>query len=143
MLSARQFLRQTEYITRRIKAKEQLIRRRREQAEMMTSVLTGMPGSGNRGESKLERAVVAYADMEAEIQADIDRLRDLQRETMTMIGEMEDQRLKQILEERYLNGYQWAAIARHVHVTVDYVYRLHRYALREFGEIYRAWESGQ
>lgn len=142
MISARQFLRQTEVITRRIRAKEQLIRRRREQAEQITAAWSGMPGAGAK-ESRIERAVIAYTDMEAEIISDIERLRDLQRETMWMIGEMEDERSKQILEERYLNGYQWVAIARHVHVSGDYIYKLHRIALREFGEIYRQWQSRQ
>ena len=94
-----------------------------------------MPGGGSR-ESRIERAVAAYADMEAEILGDIERLRDVQRETMWMIGEMEDQRLQQILEERYLNGLLWPAIARHVHVSGDYVFKLHRMALREFTRIY-------
>lgn len=142
MISAKQFLRQTETITRRINAKQQLIRRRREQAEQVTAALTGMPGSGSR-ESKIEAAVAAYTDMEAEILADIEQLRDLQRETMWMIGEMEDQRLQQILEERYLNGLLWPAIARHVHVSGDYVFKLHRRALREFAQIYQTWKIGQ
>ena len=143
VISAKQFLRKTEIITRRIRGKEQLIRRRREQAEQITAAMSGMPGSGNKGESRVEQAVTAFVDMEAEIQADIEQLRDLQRETMWMIGEMEDQRSMQILEERYLNGYLWPAIARHVHVSVDYVFKLHRKALREFGEIYRDWKIGQ
>lgn len=138
MISAKQFLRQTEIITRRINAKQQLIQRRKEQAERITASLTGMPGGGSR-ESRIERAVAAYADMEAEILSDIERLRDVQRETMWLIGEMEDQRLQQILEERYLNGQLWPAIARHVHVSGDYVFKLHRLALREFTRIYQEY----
>lgn len=142
MISAKQYLRQTEIITRRINAKQQLIRRRREQAEQITAQLSGMPGSGGR-ESRLEKAVAAYADMEAEILQDIERLRDLQKETLWMIGEMEDQRGQQILEERYLNGYLWPAIARHVHVSGDYIFKLHRAAMREFSKIYREYKGWQ
>lgn len=139
MITAKRFLQQTRIITERISDKQEAMRRYREQAERMAAACTGMPGGGER-KSRMAEMVECYVDLEAECAAEVERLREIQKKTWWMLEEMEDERGKQIIEERYILGYTWPAIARHVYCSCDHVFKLHRAALAEFQKIFEKWE---
>lgn len=123
-MTAKQYLGETKTITRRILAmeKRRIEYARKAQERHLTDTEAG-----------------AYLDMEQDLIREVELLRDRQRATMAMIGEMEDERHKLILEERYLNGYMFPRIARDAGYSYDHTIRLHRQALAAFGKIYREW----
>lgn len=123
-MTAKQYLGETKTITRRILAME---KRRVEYARKA------------QGERMTPQEAGAYLDIEQDLIREVELLRDRQRETSAMIGEMEDERHKLILEERYLNGYMFQRIARDAGYSYDHTIRLHRQALAAFGKIYKAW----
>lgn len=125
-MTAKQYLGETKTITRRILAME---KRRVEYARK----------AGDRHLTSEEAG--AYLDLEGALIREVETLRDRQITTMAMIGEMEDERHKLILEERYLNGYMFQRIARDAGYSYDHTIRLHRQALEAFKKIYRAWKT--
>ena len=139
---ARSYLENTNRYTKRIEGILERMQRCREQATRITSIATGMPGA-KTGEGPVARAVAAYVDLEAELAAQCEGMRDEQQRTMVMLAAMDDERHRQLLEERYLAGYRWVKVAADLSMTESGAYYAHRRALAEFEEIMKKWESGE
>lgn len=74
--------------------------------------------------------------LEAEINADIDWLVDLQREIKKRIAELPDPVHRDILEKRYINCWSIKKIARVQNCSEETVYKNQRAALESFTDYY-------
>lgn len=74
--------------------------------------------------------------LEAEINADIDQLVDLQREIKKRIAELPDPIHRGILEKRYINCWSIKKIAVQQNCSVEIVYKEQREALESFTDLY-------
>ena len=74
--------------------------------------------------------------LEAEINADIDELVDLQREIKKRIAELPDPVHRDILEKRYINCWSIKEIARRQNCSEENVYKNQRAALESFTGYY-------
>lgn len=70
-------------------------------------------------------------DLEREIDRRIDEYVDLTREIETAIDRIDDDRYRDILRFRYINGWSWERIAREMHYDRRQITRLHGLALLE------------
>lgn len=68
-------------------------------------------------------------DLEREINEEIDRLTDIQREIKSTIKTVREERLRTILEFRYINGLTFDKIARQMNYSYKQICRLHEKAL--------------
>lgn len=127
-MTAKEYLSQYCYINININSK---IAQQQRLRELATRVSPSSDGGGhNSGVSDKVGSIVAkIADLDAEINAEINKLVDVQRDIMQTIGKVDDERLRIILTERYINCRTFEQIA----VTVNYSYmqtcRLHGKAL--------------
>lgn len=64
-------------------------------------------------------------DLEREIDRRIDEYVDLTREIETAIDRIDDDRYRDILRFRYINGWSWERIAREMHYDRRQITRLH------------------
>ncbi len=121
-----EYLWQAEKLDAQIDSKILQIERLNELARKATSTLTGVPRSRGREGAALEDTITNIAALQDEINADINRLVDLQRKIVEKIRTVDnvDQRL--ILEYRYLCGESWASIAERLHKSERALYQLHR-----------------
>lgn len=133
-MTAREFLSGLRYIERRIDAYTEAAMRARARAERITTVLTGQPHGGGTG-SPMENAAVELADLETELQREAEELRTRHAEARKMLERMQDERLRTILDERYICRMSWQRVARDVYCSYDHVFKLHRRALTEFDRI--------
>lgn len=136
-MTARAYLNGLRYLERRIDAKTEAAARARARAERITTVLTGTPRGGGSG-SPMENAAVELADLETDLLRDAAELRERRREAAALLAMMTDERLRTILDERYICRMSWQRVARDVYCSYDHVFKLHRRALEEFGRILAA-----
>lgn len=136
-MTAREYLSGLRFLERRIDAKTEAAARMRARAERITTVLTGMPRGSGSG-SPMENAAVELADLETDLLREADELRRRRAEATRLLLLMQDERLRTVLDERYLCRMSWQRVARDVFCSYDHVFKLHRRALAEFGRILAA-----
>ena len=133
-MNAKEYLRQAWNIDQRIKDKLEQIKRLKEMATSVTSVISDMPRSASPNPHKMEDAVLRIAAMESEIDADIESLVNLKIEITRTIWRVEDANCRTLLEMRYISFRKWEDIAEAMGINVRWLHRLHAKALRLVGE---------
>lgn len=133
-MNAKEYLRQAWNIDQRIKDKLEQIKRLKEMATSVTSVISDMPRSASPNPCKMEDAVLRIAAMESEIDADIESLVNLKIEITRTIWRVEDETCRTLLEMRYISFRKWEDIAVALGITVRRVHQIHGQALRNLDE---------
>ena len=110
-----------------INCKLEQIARLRSRLTRCTRAITGMPTGSTP--SDWTDTVARITELEADLNADINRLIDLKREIGATIDAVADPMQRQLLELRYLCGWGWQQIADKLHYARETVCRAHRKAL--------------
>lgn len=95
-----------------------------------TTNLSQAPGGGESG-SPVERPMDKVLEIEAEINREIDELQEVCRGIKTVLGQLEDDTLRLLMEYRYLDGLTFEEIAVKMHYSWRWVIKLHGKALAE------------
>jgi DNA-directed RNA polymerase specialized sigma subunit len=128
-MTAKEYLSQAWRVDRMVNAKLKQTRTLRSQAELASSLITGIPAGGERAPHRMEAIIAKLLDLEAEIGDDIDTLVELKREIILAIKRVPGDEHRELLELRYLAFLPWSEIARDMRRSQDYVFELHRKAL--------------
>lgn len=134
-MDAKTYLRQLARMDKRIDALVERQERYRELASRRTTVYRDMPGGGRRCASSCEEYVCKIVDLGREIDRQIDEYVDLTREIESAIDQLPDDRHRDILRWRYVNGWDWDRIAQSMSYDRVWVWRLHGRALCALDEI--------
>ena len=134
-MTAKDYLSQAYRIDQSINSKIEQIQSLRALALKASSVLAPTPVSGTRSVHRLEEIVTKIADMEDEINADIDNLVDLKHEISVAIKAVPSPEHRLLLELRYLCFKDWTGISSELNLDMRWVHRLHNRALKEIEEI--------
>ena len=129
MNDVKAWLQRVQYIDRRVEAKSEQVMRLRARLEGRRAVISDMPRGGAGGD--WTDIVAKVEELEAEINAEIDRLIDTRREVVQAIDALPDERMRTLLELRYLNGWGWQRIANTMLYDRSALWRLHGVALRK------------
>lgn len=127
-MKAKKYLSQAGWLDELIDNKIRYQEKLRTIAEKTTVDISIEKVSGGSANSR-EDIIVKLVDLSHEVNADIDRLVDLQKELRDTIKQVEDGRLRLLLEMRYLNGEGWDDIARVFDCDRSTVFRSHKKAL--------------
>ena len=127
-MTAKEYLSQYRYINININSK---IAQQQRLRELATCVSPSSDGGGhNSGVSdKVGSLCAKIADLDAEINAEIDNLIDMQKDIMQTIGKVDNECLRTILTERYINCWTFEQIADDIHYSYKQTCRLHGKAL--------------
>ena len=128
-LTAKDYLSQAYRIDQRINSKLEQVQSLRELATKATATLTDSPVSGSRNVHSMSDIIDKMIDLEAEINADIDRLVDLKREIVTVIKQVQNPEYQTLLELRYLCFKTWEHIAVQMGYSIQNAYKMHDRAL--------------
>lgn len=128
-MTAKEYLQQYLDADREINAKLEEISRLRAMATATTQTLSADRVQSSP-ENKIERICGKIADMEAEVDTEIDRLIEIKKRVKTAIRVVPDASQRAVLERRYILGERWEEIAVDLHYTYRHVTRLHGRALR-------------
>lgn len=137
-MTAKEYLAQGRHLDARIDAKIQQLEALNALARNATSTLTGMPSGTAKTSSKLEEIVAKIVDLQAEINADIDKLVDLKRGIRALIEAVPDSDQKTLLEMRYLCFQSWEQIAVDMQFCLRNLYRVHTEALEACDRILKS-----
>ena len=89
-MNAKDFLNQAYLLDQQIKSKSEQIQSLNELATSCTATMTGMPHNPNRGTSRMADAVCKIIDLQNEIASDMDRLVQIKKDIVDVIGKVED-----------------------------------------------------
>ena len=134
-MTAKEYLSQARTLDMRIKSKLQQIESLNELAVSCTVVYSDMPRNPNRGESKVEKAVLKILEVEESLKQDVNELVELKKDIMATIRAVSDVELQTLLEKRYLCFISWEKIAVEMHYSIQHIYRMHDQALSAVEDI--------
>lgn len=94
----------------------------------VTPSLSPAPGGGESG-SPVERPMDKVLEIEEKIDQEIDELQEVRRDIKTVLGQLEDDTLRLLMEYRYIDGLTWEQVAVKMHYGFQWVCKLHGRAL--------------
>lgn len=97
-------------------------------AMKVTPNLSLTPGVGEGG-SPIERPMEKVEELEEKINQAIDELADIRMEIEDVLGQLEDDTLRKLMEYRYIDGLTWEQVAEKMHYSWRHTCRLHGEAL--------------
>lgn len=134
-MTAKEYLRQLKTLDNLINAKLLEKERTRALATKVTSNLSErVQGSGSGG---FENTLIKINELERSIDEDVDKLVDLKDEAGAMIDKISNNNHRAILHMYYISNSTFEQIAEYMNYSVAGIFKIHGYALRDFGEIYK------
>lgn len=134
-MTAKEFLNQAYLLDQRIKSKSDQIQRLNDLATNCSPNLSGMPHNPRQTNSPIADAVCKIIDLEREIALDMNRLVEIKKEIVEVIGKVDDVELRTLLEQRYLCGNTWEEITMSLYHNRRWIFRLHDKALEKVQKI--------
>lgn len=127
-MTAKEFLRRARSVDRRVDETEERIERLRARLEAgrMSSV-TGMPRGGSSDWTETADRLI---ELERRYNERVREMVRLKLAAQDAIDQVEDARMRELLELRYIDGMTWEAVAERMGYSTRQVTRLHGYALR-------------
>lgn len=101
----------------------------KEKAEAISPVYSDMPKAG--GCDKIQNAVCQIVDLEQDINREIDAQIDLLRRIEAAVKQMDDEKLRDVMMYRYIDGLKLEEIAIEMSYSYMQIYRLHKKAISE------------
>ena len=129
-MTPKEFLQQIRSADRLIDSKLKQLECLRDETTRTSSMISDMPRSDSPNLQRMESTIVKLLDLEAEINADIDRLVDMKRVARDAINALSNADQRLVLELRYLCYKTWPWIADELGFSISNVYRLHDNALK-------------
>ncbi|MCR5355771.1 MAG: DUF1492 domain-containing protein [Lachnospiraceae bacterium] len=128
-MTAKEYLSQAYRLDLEINNKIEIMDSMHSLATKATSTFSLVPPSGTRNVHRLEDTLAKIVDMDIEINKKIDKLVDLKKEIIDVIGRVDNREYRLLLEMRYLRFMTWEEIAIDLGYNIRHIYRIHREAL--------------
>lgn len=125
-----QYFRQYKSLDRKINQQLEELSLWRARAEKITPSYHDGPKGGGRGD-RVQTSVERICQIEQEIDQTIDRLQQLKKEILEVMGTVQDPTLREVLCRKYLSGQTFEQIAVDMHYSYMHICRLHGQALDE------------
>ena len=130
MIDAKRYLQQIKQCNMRIQIKMEDLEQMRAFTTKVTSTLTDMSVSGTKNNDKLADAIVRIADLQNDINCEIDRFVDLKKEVSTVIDKVSNEDQHTVLYKRYVLFKTFEKIACEMNMTYRNVCYIHGRALQ-------------
>lgn len=102
----------------------------RAEAERITPLYTDTPG-GHGSSNKMGKAVERIVETQQRLQQQIKHAQAVRAEIETVVAAIPNDRAREILRRRYIQGQRWEEIACKMHMDCRWVTRLHRRSVEE------------
>ena len=134
-ISAKEYLKSIRTLDMAIKVKEEELYRLKLNIASLSPQTTGERVM-NSSTSDMMSTVDKIVDMQAVINAEIDRLVNLKEEARSKINQLKDTRYVSLLTDYYINCKTWEQVAEDMEYDLRWIYRLHGRALQSFSKIF-------
>lgn len=128
---AKKFFQEIRNIDKQIDVKCEQLEQLKALATKVTATMSDVSGKPSGVSRSMENSVDKIIMLQNEINADIDRLVNLKLEANKIIRQIQNEKHRRVLENRYLLGKTWEAIAVEMGITYQGVCKLHGRALQE------------
>lgn len=130
--SVKAFLKTAFDAQKRLDADKALLGALRDRAEGANGVqYDKLPVSGGKDDGPaLERSALAIVDLEQELERDKAKWVEAVERVRRVVNTVEDSRLREILERRYIRGQKWETIAVDTGYSWQHTHKLHGRALK-------------
>lgn len=112
----------------RIDAKLDEVSKLRALSTKVTSALSHETVSASPSDN-LGNIVAKICDLEREVDEEIDSLEKVKEDVVRLIERVDDAKLREVLERRYINDQKWEEIAFKMGYDIRWIYRMHGMAL--------------
>ena len=119
------------------------LRQIRENATRATSRLTAERVSGTSARDSMANAAVKAVGVEKRLETTIRNLEEALNMRVWLIEQMEDEREKTLLTERYISGRNWEEIQGRMFVSKATMHRIHGFALQNFWKKYQRMNENE
>ena len=132
-VTKKEFLKRYKPIMGRIEAKMEQIERMENSLFPGAQILSGMPGGGQAGDGmdKTISVMDHLKKLRGQILSEVQELESVRADILAAINAIDDETMRQLLEERYINFHSWRMIARKMNYSEDNIYKLHAAALKK------------
>ncbi len=130
-MTQKEYLNQAYWLDRRIDSKLEQLSSLKAMVTKTTSAMSDDVVSHTRNVQSMQDVIAKIMDMQAEINADIDRLVDMKSEIMHVIKAVKNPEHQTLLELRYLCFKSWEYVAEQMGYNVRHIYRLHDEAVEQ------------
>ena len=134
-MTAKEYLRQLKTLDCLIKAKELEKARLKEPATKVSVNLSEKVQGGTGG--SMEDTIIKATELGEQINADIDKLVGLRNEARGLIDKLDNNNFKTILSMYYISNVTFRQIAKHMNYSIGGGFKMHGYALKDFGKIFK------
>ena len=129
-MTAKEYLNQAFRIDARINSKLEQVQSLRDLAAKATSTLSLTHNRGTRNIHRMEDIIAKMADMENELNADVEQLLETKRLVREAINTVDNTTYRTLLELRYLCFKTWEEIAIAMYYDYRYLLKIHDRALK-------------
>lgn len=132
-MTAKEYLMQYRIAVNKVKRKQEQIEKLR--ADLLPGGISydGIPGSG--GSRTAADIFARIEELERELQKQIAEAQDMADEIIAVIEQVEDERYRSILHDRYIMNLKWEEIAKQYGYVSRNIYKIHGRALQAVNEI--------
>ena len=131
-MNAKEYLGQAYRLDQHINDRLMQLSQLRALTQRITTACDGEVVSRTRNVHALEDSVIRLMEAEESINEEIDRFVDIKMDISKTIARVRNENYRLILEKRYLCFMPWEKIAVDMGYSIQHIYRLHDWALREF-----------
>lgn len=135
-MTAKSYLKQIEIMNNKINTKIQELCESKQLAYSTGALSNDERVKSSGSQDRMGNDVVRIVDMENAIDDMIDTYVDYKYAAIKEIRKLNDEKMKQVLYERYIEFKTYEDIAKDMHMTRSGAYKLHNRAIEEFMEIY-------
>lgn len=129
------YLNQSYYLNEEIDSKIEHLNLLDDQLNKLTTIFKDTPPNSTRKVDSLQNTIANIMDLRVEINEEIDKFVDLQREIMHVINKIPNSKHRSVLTYRYLSFQEWELIALKMGCSAKHIYKLHREALDKVAEL--------
>lgn len=126
-IRVKQYLGQYRYILRKIDRLEEELDEWQSRAEKITPILSDMPRGGES--AGFPEIVEKIMGIEEDINREIEEAQKTKKEILKSVDDMADEKQREILRLRYINGLKWEKIGTRLCMDCRWIMRLHAKAL--------------
>lgn len=135
-MTAKEYLQQPFKAAKNLAYEIERLTRLRAAAESVPTRQPSAPASATAGLSRTESAALKVLEQEEAVTQAFLRFADLQKEVAAAIDKLRDQSEQLVLKYRYVCLQPWPAVAESMNLSPSHAYRLHHSAAQNFASIY-------
>lgn len=130
-MKAKEYMQQAYFLDKRINSLIRQVNNLWDQATSITQTISDMPRNPSEDKSKMASQVVNIVDLTDEIEAEMEKLKELRKEIFGVVSLVSEPEYQLILQERYFEMLSWEDIAADINRSVRSAQMLHGKALEE------------